>query len=83
MAVLHGLYFVGTLGNAQRKLTLRVSDNDLLTGIVHHLAVELERNTRYRYRSIFIVHITRVDKIGVHPEVKVCRPVTVLTERCE
>ena len=58
VVVLHGLDRVRTPRNAQRKGTLVVGDDDLVAGIVHHVAVQFERYTRHGNRGVAVVHVT-------------------------
>ena len=80
VTLLHGLYAVLTLGDAQRESALRVGDNRLLTGIVHHFAVEFERHTGYRNRGASVIYVARINIICIHPEIEVLRPVDVLVK---
>ena len=80
MTFLHSLYTVTSGRNAQREGALGIGDDDLLIGIVHHVAVELERYTWYGNRGVTIEHITRIDVVVVHVVVESLCPVAVLVE---
>ena len=58
VVVLHGLDRVRSPRNAQREGALVVGCNDLVTGIVHHVAVELEGYTWHGNRGVAVVHVT-------------------------
>ena len=68
---------MAALRNTQREGTLCVGCDDLLTGIMHHVAVKLERYSWHRYRGVAIIDVTRIDVVGVHEEIEVLRPVRV------
>ena len=80
VTILYGLHIVLAGRYAQLEGTLRIGGNHLLAGIVHHVAVELERYALHRHRRAVIIDVTREDEVGVHPEVEVLCPVGVLVE---
>ena len=78
VTVLLSLHTMGAGGDAQGKGSLIVGSNHLLTGIVHHITVKLERYARHGDAGVAIVHMARIDVVGIHVEVEVLRPVRTL-----
>ena len=81
VTILDGLYAVRTGRDVQRESTLRISNNEVLAGIVNLFAVvEFERHTGNRNRGASVIYVARINVICVHPEIEVLRPVAVLVK---